>query len=138
MNQRTTIDVLNGETPPEGSVIVGYHITALMPGAKDREERYLDIEELGPDEDLAVRKATAGAVADASELISIEGRLGILGIWWLAGMQDGKRDTYKSLVPMFTNKAMERIDPYIKVEVELDADIDEDIDPEDPTSGAST
>ena len=103
MAETVTVWVTEGESiPPNADPaagILGYTIEAQFPHMNEPETRVLSSRDLGPRHDVATTKAVG---MSASQMLAVEGNLGILAIWWLAGMQAGEKETFAELEPLFS------------------------------------
>lgn len=124
--------------PPRGGRAFAYRLSYAPPGLP-RETRTLVIDELGPADDRLARKQAGGT---ATELISNPSAEAMCVIWWLGGRQDGKRETYRELEPLFSHSHLRTGEGEMWVGFDMptggivdELEVDDDVD---PTQGAST
>jgi hypothetical protein len=128
-----------GFMPPRGGEPVAWRMTYTPPGLP-RSTRLLELKPLGPGDDRAVVKQTSAK--SAHELAHTDSAEGRCGIWWMAGRQEGLRETFRELEPLFSYGHIGSGDLVLELGFEFsddpDTEPDRSFDDEDPTKGAST
>ena len=125
---------------PRGARPYGYRLTYSPPGLPE-ETRTLVFDELGPADDRLAMKQAGGLTA--TELVSKPGVMMLCGVWWLGGKQDGKRETWRELEPLFSVAHIRNGGGSLEAGFVMpddgglvdDDEVDDDVD---PTQGANT